>query len=616
MDSNEPLNARRERKRDRDRAHKRLQREQFKAERQLLLDSIRALQKKYYAHQGTLLPWRDVAAGLHDETQESIAENKRLRHATNQYAELLPRLQVWLRRMHIQRLPVQTFESKWSMYLPQDPDIRRIGYDWIAQHMLATTNLYLAPAAFPVALENSVKIEWSLHGGTVTTQTVVPATVDQTSKALWMLNRAAVEYGPESFLSETSCQSLFSSDGADATVYNRELYRGSSTNILHRRIVQDHRTIIMYRWIEDDTLYPILNGPSASAVQEWNEIRAISTTHSLLRTVAVETLAMTTLTSFRDIVRLLKWPCSLDDISSESRAHRVLIARGYWMAKTSKALLEDILQSMSDPDPTRLCLLFGPSMGSPVVRVRSLRFFIALYTAYARYRRNIGGNGLANAFELRHVEFEEQLENLYLLVVHAPCVGDEVLATVQAALIEIMRELRLHFFSSMRSYITRERVSIAVASDKQQVTPGLWIGSTISFADMLVEAGKFPRHFLAVSSTATGDSSFMGQLGPQDTFETLSMDKTETIDWAALVSLVSEKLDKGNTVLVFCETGVSWSGAVCIAFVMKMYFLPYPDAVAVVQAARRFVEPAPPLDASLRAYAGTITVNADTIQLF
>ncbi|EQC37491.1 hypothetical protein SDRG_05094 [Saprolegnia diclina VS20] len=250
-------------------------------------------------------------------------------------------------------------------------------------------------------------------------------------------------------------------------------------------------------------------------------------------------------------------------------------------------------------------------MGSTVVRVRSLRFFIALYAAYTRYRHRL--TSPSNPLDFRHLELEEQLENLYLFVVYAPHVGDDVLANVQAALLDLLSELRLPLLSSVHSYVRRERISVAIASDKQQVAPGLFIGSSLALLSSLSDDAPFSRGFVA--ATARALDGIEVATTARDTLLRLDLDKVN-LDAMASVNLLNEQLALHATVLVFCETGVAFSGAVCIAYLMHTCRLPYEAALAVVRAARGLVEPTPALRDVLTAFEVDLALSSEAPQLF
>ncbi|KDO18704.1 hypothetical protein SPRG_15985 [Saprolegnia parasitica CBS 223.65] len=241
-------------------------------------------------------------------------------------------------------------------------------------------------------------------------------------------------------------------------------------------------------------------------------------------------------------------------------------------------------------------------MGSTVVRVRSLRFFVALYAAYARYRYRLASS--SSPLDFRHIQLEEQLENLYLLVVYAPHVGDDVLANVQAGLLELLSELRLPLLSSVHSYVWRERISVAIASDKQQVAPGLFIGSSLAFLSSQSHVAAFSRGFVAVTTNALDGVEVATTA--RDSLVRLELDKVG-LDAIASVDLLRKTLAVHATVLVFCETGVAFSGAVCIAYLMHTFRLPYEAALLV---------PTPALRDVLTAFEASLTLTSETPQLF
>ncbi|RHY34435.1 hypothetical protein DYB32_001342 [Aphanomyces invadans] len=250
-------------------------------------------------------------------------------------------------------------------------------------------------------------------------------------------------------------------------------------------------------------------------------------------------------------------------------------------------------------------------------QTRHLRYFVALHAAYMQKRgKGIGGRSEGTfphgaPFDLRSQAFELHLENLYHLVVHAAAEG--VIAAAERDLTIVMVDEKLSLLPSVRSYITRERYDIAVNTDKQQVAPGLWLTSTLSLQRLLALDESSPPKFRRTLVCCTKREP--GPLLESDDTLDLMVEDEGTIDFTAIVARLHEKKADRPCMIVHCDSGTSLSGAVCIAYVMATHFLPLDAAIAVVQAARRLVEPSAALIASLRAFAAKLNLDVD-VDLF
>ncbi|CAK4649213.1 unnamed protein product [Aphanomyces euteiches] len=220
------------------------------------------------------------------------------------------------------------------------------------------------------------------------------------------------------------------------------------------------------------------------------------------------------------------------------------------------------------------------------LQVRNLRFYVAIHAAYMRQRaRSVGVSPESMQFDLRHPHLELHLENYYMMVMHQSC--QEFIAHAQYDLLQLIKDEKLQLLSQVRSYAKREHVKIALATDMQQAVPGIWITSAAAVDRLLARNQESPPKFRRCFVCCTKQKS-LPLLQSDDSLD-LMLENEETIDLASTVQLLIEK-------------HISYNGAVCIAFVMKVHLLPLDAATAVVRAARMLVEPSRELYKALRAF--------------
>ncbi|OQR88627.1 hypothetical protein THRCLA_10197 [Thraustotheca clavata] len=312
---------RQQQKRERDRIQKQQEREKYLAEREKLLACVKALTKEYYKIRDTLLPWKDIATSLQEETQVSLEDNKRLLWECAYYRQLTTRLENWVHQATTTN--VQPLNQS-SIYLPIDPDIRQVGYDWITLQMQATAEVELDPKRFPFTHEDFVKVDWGLSGGKLISQKVVTGTLEETVKALWLIIDASPDQRPRHFQSLTEWLDIGVSDGSIVS-YVRSTIHSQMHNLIHRRFDDMNRTVIVSRTIHNDDLHPIPDQTVSHSIQEWNEVRPIEFNRCLVRTVTIDE-PNPSFQSYRDYAIYL----NIDPPLQQDEAHyqHSLIARG------------------------------------------------------------------------------------------------------------------------------------------------------------------------------------------------------------------------------------------------------------------------------------------------
>ncbi|CAK4707831.1 unnamed protein product [Aphanomyces euteiches] len=247
------------------------------------------------------------------------------------------------------------------------------------------------------------------------------------------------------------------------------------------------------------------------------------------------------------------------------------------------------------------------------LQVRNLRFYVAIHAAYMRQRaRSVGVSPESMQFDLRHPHLELHLENYYMMVMHQSC--QEFIAHAQYDLLQLIKDEKLQLLSQVRSYAKREHVKIALATDMQQAVPGIWITSAAAVDRLLARNQESPPKFRRCFVCCTKQKS-LPLLQSDDSLD-LMLENEETIDLASTVQLLIEKHISYKYTVLYCDNGYRLSGAVCIAFVMKVHLLPLDAATAVVRAARMLVEPSRELYKALRAFEESLKLDLDNPTLF
>ncbi|CAK4102645.1 unnamed protein product [Aphanomyces euteiches] len=247
------------------------------------------------------------------------------------------------------------------------------------------------------------------------------------------------------------------------------------------------------------------------------------------------------------------------------------------------------------------------------LQVRNLRFYVAIHAAYMRQRaRSVGVSPESMQFDLRHPHLELHLENYYMMVTHQSC--QEFIAHAQYDLLQLIKDEKLQLLSQVRSYAKREHVKIALATDMQQAVPGIWITSAAAVDRLLARNQESPPKFRRCFVCCTKQKS-LPLLQSDDSLD-LMLENEETIDLASTVQRLIEKHISYKYIVLYCDNGYRLSGAVCIAFVMKVHLLPLDAATAVVRAARMLVEPSRELYKALRAFEESLKLDLDNPTLF
>ncbi|ETV99602.1 hypothetical protein, variant [Aphanomyces invadans] len=135
-------------------------REQKKKEMAELKDNIRKLERiRSFLHTTTLarpsrsgsllLPWHEVAKALADLRHLSESQNQALRSQLKHHEALVSEMYNWAASFHIKNCPDPKRTSWRHVTLLQDPALRKLGKEWITEHMYHNTDTIFRQHGFP-----------------------------------------------------------------------------------------------------------------------------------------------------------------------------------------------------------------------------------------------------------------------------------------------------------------------------------------------------------------------------------------------------------------------------------------------------------------------------------
>ncbi|EQC37466.1 hypothetical protein SDRG_05069 [Saprolegnia diclina VS20] len=350
-----------------DRLAKRKARSTYLAERSSLQSTLEALNLQYFAIKGTQLPWQDIALALRETSETSIVENRELRARVSKTARNVERLCRWFQSMQApQRLPGYVSDGAWlDVTLVAEPLTRQLGYDWVGKQLYHSTSARLSPRLFPHVYEDSIKVEWGVRGRKLVLQKVIHASQEIVAKAIWAANRAvSTDALPEA--DRGSIEVLHDErTSTERCSYVKETFhcpsemRDHCSRAFHKRFDEPDRIIIAYRTISRDDVHPGPRDPEESL--EWNEIRRISATSCLLRTVnslephaAFSSVLDYVKTLYPDLYEreVVEYATQVADTASlEQHMRRFLLQRAAWIATDYFQHLDRAVESvLAQPD--------------------------------------------------------------------------------------------------------------------------------------------------------------------------------------------------------------------------------------------------------------------------
>ncbi|EQC37464.1 hypothetical protein SDRG_05067 [Saprolegnia diclina VS20] len=347
-----------ERQRAHDRLMKRQARVAYLAERTALQDAYVTLTSRFYALRGTMLPWEEVATALREAREVADSDNRDLQQQVRQTRLFATRLHHWVSTMSAPTTTSLSSNVWTNVTLSHDIEMRQLGLEWIQKQLYHSASTHLTPSVFPHAYEDSVKVEWGCRGRKIVLQKVVQASPQIVAAALWAVNRAStgelfpgVHTANIRVLRETQETDRQLSYSVDETGNSK----GTSLKICHARFHDGHdRILVAYRSVTIDDTYPDVLDPDEYL--EWNEIRRISATTCLLRSVNY----LQPRASFESVTDYVEgiYPAGYHhhlqqysnlgnpNLSFEQYLQRALLMRGIAIAHEHSDILHKVIQSV------------------------------------------------------------------------------------------------------------------------------------------------------------------------------------------------------------------------------------------------------------------------------
>jgi hypothetical protein len=264
-------------------------------------------------------------------------------------------------------------------------------------------------------------------------------------------------------------------------------------------------------------------------------------------------------------------------------------------------------------------------------RMRNLRFFIAYWELERLLPVDADDEGSDAAWQRRL--FREELAGFQELVANSVS-HEGVMVHARASLRLAWKDCVGHAADENWARLGPEDARVGVLSDLQQVAPGLWIGSTATLTDVERLAERDIQHAVYCATTTRetrmvreGSSSrwsnhvvSLFELPRQQVEDALA--QVDGVDQLVALScrscrelcriafeindLIGSRAQGESPgppgdggVLLYCDSGISSSIALCAAVLMARYKLPLAVAMPLIQAARRDVLPSKHLSVQL-----------------
>ncbi|OQS05471.1 hypothetical protein THRCLA_02406 [Thraustotheca clavata] len=233
----------------------------------------RAKKTKKIAVEGSL-PWEEVALALQEATYDSKCNNAKLRSKVQKQRQLVQIMSKWVSMMvHVERSPNANLSTWRNVCLFQSDESRKLGFEWMTNHMLHHTNNVLDQCEFPsdVTLNQTNYLDlqcvWEDSGRYrlyQKHQTIFFTSLEKITKALHQLyisNRVSVANVEKEDL---DIQFL-----NDSGRYSRtQQWSANPLHFLRRQFIEPgHRSIIVGQNILEDEKYPV--GKYIGDAQAW-----------------------------------------------------------------------------------------------------------------------------------------------------------------------------------------------------------------------------------------------------------------------------------------------------------------------------------------------------------
>ncbi|KDO26197.1 hypothetical protein SPRG_08559 [Saprolegnia parasitica CBS 223.65] len=232
--------------------------------------------KRGPSRQDCQLPWREVAMALRDAADASQACNASLKTKLHKHRELLRAMTSWVSAMSsVQRFPNANAATWRNICLFKSDESRRLGFEWMTNHMLHHTNAVLDECAFPTAPLHATEhadymdlhISWDDAGRYrlfQRHQTIMHTSLESITHALhrmYISDRVSVAN-----IAKEDLDTQFLNDSGR---YSRtQEWSANPLHFLRRQFTEPgHRSIIVGQNILEDEKYPV--GKYICDAQAW-----------------------------------------------------------------------------------------------------------------------------------------------------------------------------------------------------------------------------------------------------------------------------------------------------------------------------------------------------------
>ncbi|KAE8914721.1 hypothetical protein PF005_g9766 [Phytophthora fragariae] len=221
----------------------------------------------------------------------------------------------------------------------------------------------------------------------------------------------------------------------------------------------------------------------------------------------------------------------------------------------------------------------------------------------------VDGEGNDDALSWRRRVFREELAGFHQLVVN--CVTrDDVMAHARASLRLAWQDCGLQpdvVAIENWARVASEDARVGVLNDLQLVAPGIYIGSTdtLAFTELLHE--RHIQHLVYCTTTQQETRLSLNEGGghvvelfelPRQQFEDLvaradGVEQLTSLSAASCTAMtrIACSLSSLKGVLLYCDSGVSTSIAMCAVLLTTQYKLPLELVMSLIRAARRDISP-------------------------
>ncbi|OQR86912.1 hypothetical protein ACHHYP_09796 [Achlya hypogyna] len=228
--------------------------------------------------QTTVLPWEEVAKALADDTLEKVRDNRSLKKNVEYNRIKYAFLREWVLTLTPpKRNAISVFHDSWRhSYIFNGDDVtRKIGYEWLIKQVYHNTGREMANAE-PFGDDDvdfvhaDVTCNDNVMEVRVTSQLLLPISLEDAAKALWVADRtliAYVSYGtsPYEELSKVTDNIIYHQEDIGPATGRIRVFG----NTLYGRFEEDDRIVLVKRSILKDEAYPLDSDVWTCDLKQW-----------------------------------------------------------------------------------------------------------------------------------------------------------------------------------------------------------------------------------------------------------------------------------------------------------------------------------------------------------